>query len=283
MQKSSNSLLHFTKNLEVIIKILEDKFYGSYCIESFQYQNLSYYLPVPKISFCDIPEETIRQYTHYGKYCIGLSKEWGKRNQLNPVLYIERNSSIAKSFITAYKGTDAGVHLVNKSVEELTILFNRMKSDDSLGLEEKDNMNRSIEEMLDRIEALGKIVTFGQYMPFYVKPYEADLIRKDETTLNYRFYDEREWCFVPSELQTSNEHYMTCEQFNIWREKDENRKKPLLKKVALSFDFNDITHLIVENEVDLVNLKSAIDKISSPLITEKSKNHLKSIITIFGR
>lgn len=280
MQKSSNSLLHFTNKLDVLLKILKDKFYGSYCIESFQYKNHKYDLPVPKISFCDIPEETIPKYTHYGKYCIGLSKEWGKRNQLNPVLYIERDSSIAQSFITAYNGTNAGVHLVNKSVEELRAFFNQVNSGSLLGLEEKEKANKFIQDMLDPIEALGKIVTFGQYMPFYVKPYEADLIRNDKTTIDYRFYDEREWCYVPSELQTSNELYISYEEFIIWRDKDENRNKPLLEKVALSFNFDDITHLIVENELDVVTLKLAIDSI--PLITEKDRYHLKSVITIFG-
>jgi hypothetical protein len=49
----------------------------------------------PMISFCDIPLALAKdQISKYGSYAIGLSKEWGISNQLNPVIYLESNSII---------------------------------------------------------------------------------------------------------------------------------------------------------------------------------------------
>jgi hypothetical protein len=50
----------------------------------------------PMISFCDLPLSLAKdQFSKYGNYAIGLSKEWGVANKLNPVIYIEQNSGIA--------------------------------------------------------------------------------------------------------------------------------------------------------------------------------------------
>ena len=281
MQSSSNSLLHFTKSLYVIQEILKDRFYGSYCVERFQYENQEYALPVPKISFCDVAEETIGQYEHYGKYCIGLTKEWGKRNQLNPVLYIEKHSSIAKSFIHAYNGTNIGVNLVNNTGLELRQLFDITKSHKEWDEMQKQNIYDEIARWVDRIESLGKIVSFGQYIPFYVKHYEDDLERNEKTIKNYRFYDEREWCYVPESLQTSNEMFKSMSQYKMWRE--ESSEKSLLKNVNLDFKLQDITHLLVEKKEDIITLCNTIDNLPLERAEIEIKERLKSIIKVNPR
>lgn len=281
MQKSSNSLLHFTNNIDILTNILKSKFYGSYCKEHFVFKELEYTLYVPKISFCDIPEETIFKYTHYGKYCIGLSKDWGKMKRLNPVLYIEKNSIIAESFIKSFHAVDEGIHLVNNSILDLKTYFEFIKSNSNLSEDEKQFGYKRVSSVLDQVEALSKVVTFGQYMPYHVKHYEDKLITKAQEYDHYRFYDEREWCYVPDELQKSNELYKNKIQYELWR--NENRDKKLLDNVSLEFNFSDITHLFVENEEDKIKLIQEIDTISDDKISLDERHRLINLIAIFGQ
>lgn len=229
---------------------------------------------MPKISFCDIPEETINKYTSYGKYCIGLSKEWARRNRLNPVLYIEKNSMIAESFIRAFKGTPLGVGFVNRTASELAELYRLTES-----FPDRQAILDGTDHLLTQTEAMERIVTFSQYSPFYIKSYEDDLPRKDGVIKDYRFYDEREWCYVPESLQTSNGLYKNEQQYNEWRQQNEN--KPLIEEVSLDFDFSDITHLIVEKKEDIKTLAKEIEIMPAHKITNEQKELLIKKITLF--
>lgn len=96
MPLSSNTLFHFTGNLENIIGILENNFKPSYGIETIYLGGAPFKLAYPMVCFCDIPLSQIRKHIKvYGPYGIGLSKDWGIRLGLNPVLYLEKNSSLS--------------------------------------------------------------------------------------------------------------------------------------------------------------------------------------------
>lgn len=102
---SPNSLFHFTSSFENMLGILEDTFYPRYCYEEFDlvargkgkgFMKNAF----PMVCFCDI---TLSQLTShiatYGRYGFGMKKEWGIRNGLNPVIYFNRDSHMAKSFV----------------------------------------------------------------------------------------------------------------------------------------------------------------------------------------
>jgi hypothetical protein len=106
MGLSSNSIIHFS-NKKGLEGILGKNFGMKYCKETL-YTNYSdpIELYVPMISFCDIPlSETKEHIGKYGNYGIGLTKEWAKNNNLNPVLYIEQNSYLTRSYISVFKDT----------------------------------------------------------------------------------------------------------------------------------------------------------------------------------
>ncbi len=54
---------------------------------------------VPLVSFCDMPADlSIEHRKAYGEFCLGLSKDWGKRNGLTPVLYVYEGGPVAQLF-----------------------------------------------------------------------------------------------------------------------------------------------------------------------------------------
>lgn len=53
------------------------------------------YLVVPMVSFCDIPVQLSREHRRaYGRYAIGLSKDWGRAKGLTPLLYLSEGSPL---------------------------------------------------------------------------------------------------------------------------------------------------------------------------------------------
>lgn len=89
---SSSNLYHFTREKKFLKSILENGFYPRTSIENLSFLMHNYtraFIGVPMVCFCDIPINLIEEHTNqYGRYGIGLSKEWGIRNGLNPVQYI---------------------------------------------------------------------------------------------------------------------------------------------------------------------------------------------------
>ena len=86
---SANTLFHFTKTHENILSILENEFYPNYSLEDWKpLSGKTHPIAIPMVSFCDIPLSQISNHTkHYGNYALGLKKEWGIKNKINPVLY----------------------------------------------------------------------------------------------------------------------------------------------------------------------------------------------------
>ena len=94
---SAKTLFHFTKEINFLESIIQNGFYPRYCNECFSITETTIDLWIPMICFCDIPLSQIKNHIEtYGSYGIGMSKDWANKNGLNPVLYIRKNSFIAK-------------------------------------------------------------------------------------------------------------------------------------------------------------------------------------------
>lgn len=99
MKPKSDNLFHFTKSLNVLKLILQHGFQPRYCLEDIQWLDAPWsHLAYPMSCFCDIPLSRISEHTaFYGNYGIGLTKDWGMRNGLEPVLYIRPRGKIVQS------------------------------------------------------------------------------------------------------------------------------------------------------------------------------------------
>lgn len=167
IKESSDSLFHFTSKYENIVSILNEKFKPFFCIEdlSFMYDNSrKMTFAIPMVCFCDIPIERHKPHKEkYGGYGIGLKKVWGINNGLNIVNY---------SYNLSYRSS---------SFRILTNLYTEIRS---------ININEWITKFNNSFSLL--LMT--------TKPYEGlkfDNVSKLWSKEIYRFYDEREWRYLP--------------------------------------------------------------------------------------
>lgn len=99
MAISTNSIIHYTDTIDKLESILKEGFAIKYCDERLiMEEDTKSFAAHPMISFCDIPlSSSDKHFDAYGRYGIGLSKNWAKKLGVNPVLYLDKDSSISKT------------------------------------------------------------------------------------------------------------------------------------------------------------------------------------------
>ncbi len=100
---SPDTLFHFTPSLENLLGILKNTFYPRFCYDEFDLvdNDPQTFLEdaLPMVCFCDIPLSLLINHINtYGNYGLGMTKEWGLRKGLNPVIYFAKNSHLAKNY-----------------------------------------------------------------------------------------------------------------------------------------------------------------------------------------
>ncbi|WP_444933598.1 abortive infection system antitoxin AbiGi family protein [Microbulbifer sp. JTAC008] len=90
MKPKTDNLFHFTKSLDVLQLILKNGIQPRYCLEDIEWfgAESDKHIAFPMSCFCDIPLSRIYEHTDfYGNFGLGLTKSWGYKNGLNPVIY----------------------------------------------------------------------------------------------------------------------------------------------------------------------------------------------------
>lgn len=243
---SSNSLFHFTPKKEYLISILKQTYVPRYCYEETKLSDKSeragFESAIPMVCFCDISLSQMTNHIKmYGGYGLGMTKEWGIRKKLNPIIYVNPNSNISES--------------VSQMAENLY-----------------QALDKHCSEITQNI--------WDEYMNLsnFLKPYEGNFKRGNKTHKDVRFYNEREWRYAPKiEFDSEVKSNLTKEEFsNPTILKNENDK---LFEYRLGFKPKDIKYIFVKNEKEihpmmekLRNIKSRfsrkeIDVLSSKIIT----------------
>lgn len=218
MTISANTLFHFTKDFVTLLNILKTKFYPRLCLE----QQLMPQLPrlaVPMVCFCDIPLSHISEHTNrYGRYAIGIKKDWAMKQGVSPVLYIHDNSLIPQT-------------ILNELIQ--------MSTDYQSG-------NGSVMPKLMRY--MDTVCMMKQYEGF------------DESQQRIiRYYDEREWRYIPPRESDDQFCYLLENLFN--NEKLRNKVNTLNEKYGVAFNPDVVNYLIVDNEQEVLELKHHIERI----------------------
>lgn len=112
-QQYSDCLYNFSDKHDRLYSALQNKgFTLNYVEENFEYLNVVglNVLAFPMVCFCDIPVERHRILPHisrYGRYGIGLSKEWGMRMGVQPVHYLITNSPFCNDLGEAFAAAES--------------------------------------------------------------------------------------------------------------------------------------------------------------------------------
>ncbi|WP_415775315.1 abortive infection system antitoxin AbiGi family protein [Shewanella oncorhynchi] len=217
---SAKSLFHFTPELEYLKSILSNGVSPRYCIE-----DISSFSPLPGLDevaqpmacFCDITLSSIHHHiSKYGYYGVGLSKDWGMKNNITPVKYLHKNSITGKLYRQS---------------------FNMAK---------KFNMP---DEAYDFI--LGPMLALGNFFKSIEGKMFKDGKWSDET---YNFYDEREWRYIPvNQIESAMEEghmvrtFLKKDEFMIGSVKEYHNLQTA-KYCSLKFEASDIKYIFVKSE-----------------------------------
>lgn len=209
------------KRIEYLKDIIEKKAilprYYEESIEYLQIDGLNK-IAFPMICFCDINLSKLEEHVHYyGKFGIGLSKEWAITNGIQPIHYINKNSFIKK---------------------DISYLFSK-------------SLNNKFEEVRKTEEYENYILEHVLFM----KPIHGKM-RREGGYDEKNFTDEKEWRYIPRIEEEHNidliipvSYLENDDAYNAYSDGITQ-----LKGLWIYFDISDVEYLMVENEEYRVEL-----------------------------
>lgn len=270
---SANTLFHFTSNIDYLIGILTNNFYPRLCLEdhsAFFPAQKKYLaeLAMPMICFCDIPLSNIRNHVEvYGEYAIGLTKEWGKKNDISPVMYFWDNSISVRVIKSCFNSIDECLAKSNKHLQ-------KEHYSDSIQKSKKDDLIISFSEEIGAIHN-GLIEVMG-----FTKQYSGKFLRNGKEYQNICFYNEREWRYVPDILSFPPEipTFMTKGQYLDLEQKRAENAKLEVDSLSLKFTPSDIKYIILSKEDEILPMIKKIEAIKSQKYSPEDVELLKTRI-----
>ncbi|MBA4852933.1 abortive infection system antitoxin AbiGi family protein [Emticicia sp. BO119] len=253
---SANTLFHFTKDVNVLSKILINGFRPSYCKEDFSFLKDNtifncYY--VPMVCFCDIPLSQIKNHSDkFGKYGLGMSIDWTIKNGISPVSYVSAGTS--------------DIYYALAGLEGLFLISSIDKGSSIDPLEQMAAANVLTGYVYSIIRVLG-----------YIKSYK-NIDRA--SGLITKYYDEKEWRYLAgfSPFPDRNPHYLRIpdfativknEMFEIYDSIYQglynltpidalNLGRECISDKYLKFELSDLKYIIVRHENDIFGLRNVL-------------------------
>ncbi len=244
MSVSANTLFHFT-SFEAVQGILQSKgFWPQYSLEVLErlIPDDSPYVKsyVPLVSFCDLKLLQIlnthdsKHTHHFGKCGIGLSKQWGIEKRVSPVLYVHHNSVASRA--------------ISEVMHEVRKIYKRREEP------------KLAEAVLEQIK--------------FLKAYEGYWQKGSRKRSKIKYYDEREWRYVPREndfpaIAANAERALFID--------DSNER---LKEHSLTFETEDVKFIVLENDEQKAKLSEKIRNEFVHLDPNQKNDLITKILTI---
>ena len=246
----TSSVFKFTKEFELLKKIIRDGIIPNFCEEDLSFDNTRFVVGIPMASFCDIPISLLDEHnTRYGNYGIALSKDWAINNGLTPVMYIA-NDEVTRAIHFHHENNTRALRWYNqKGVKEKLTKDSILH--DSAALEYLKALSAEHEHLINT------------HIIGYLKKYKGVY---NEKSINN--YVENEWRFlVPDEDGTR--WFWSKEEYMKWRFPTDNKKagKPspseALKKFTLRFELEDISYILIKDDEFKTRLIDFIKKLKT--------------------
>ncbi len=233
----ADTLFTFMTHLEFLITSVKQSMLSPrYCEEDVSYLNINEIkkLAFPMKCFCDINMHKLDEHLDwYGFYGLAFPKEWGMKNRIQPVQYINPDSYLCEDFFEAFSAA-----LKVKSLEG-----------DS---------------------AQSKMKNFLLHEIFYYKPYSGKIENRNTKQIEEKcFTDECEWRFVPN--VTSKDYYQVIYNDNVLNSGtliDLSNSMLGIPEISLKFNYSDLKYIIVKSVADFEKLTKEIINLNLDQIVE---------------
>lgn len=250
--ESANTLFHFTSDIKSLKGILQNGLYIRYSLETYgDLLDHSESLVLPMTCFCDIPLTRIENHTtKYGKYAIGLTKKWGIENHISPVVYTH-NKSITTVLLNSIMRDIENFFDINE--EERKRISEKWKKDPKIRPYNNQEQDNKVQEIYQQ---------FGDFLS-YIKPYSGEGYSNGEKFEKVRFYDEREWRFVPKKKDVISMELKDSygEEFYTDPIKRRAINMKLAAQMKLTFSPLDISFIVVNHDSEIPKMIDDLRKI----------------------
>ena len=245
----ADTLFTFTSELEFLIPYIENAcLYPRYCDEDIEYLNIDKLkkIYIPMKCFCDINLHRINCHLDwYGYYGLAFPKEWGMKNGIQPIQYINPESKLRQDF---------------------SVVFNQILDNDS-------SVTNALGDMMK---------SFMLHELMYYKPYEGKIRNRRSKKIEKKcFTDECEWRYVTDLSGTEFQQiYYDPNIMNAGIMNDISNSLTKVEDIALKYDYTDLKYIIIKTTDDFVKLVSVIDGLR---IDVNTRNELISKIIIWDK
>lgn len=251
----ADTLFTFVSDLDYLIPYIKDAcVYPRYCDENIEYLDIEGMkkIYIPMKCFCDINLHRIDCHLDwYGYYGLAFPKEWGMKNGIQPIQYINPESKLCKDFSAAFN------HAINAESSKTGDLTNQLKS-------------------------------FMLHELMFYKPYEGYMKKRGSGKTEKKcFTDECEWRFIPYLSDTEYQQvYYDPIMMNPDVMNDLSNSLARVPNISLKFDYSDLKYIIIKTTEDFIKLVSIIDNLmtdENKPIDKNIRNELISKIIIWDK